>query len=168
MKLCKSVQDSSKEVLCFKAWQISSTAVLIENYENQFFRSDFMYIHVYVFRLSFLTTLDIYKDYFKGLLRWCNLMSSDYSLKLWPETICHNSSFSWRSHCVCAPRVSSPKSFLIFIVWMNWKILQPTSFLSWCVSHVLEFVYWMVSHVLGVVHWNERLSLYYKFNYLLG
>ena len=25
-----------------------------------------MHIHMYVFRLSFLTTLNIYKDYFKG------------------------------------------------------------------------------------------------------
>ena len=38
----------------------------IEIYENQFFRYDFMHIHMYVFRLSFLTTLNIYKDYFKG------------------------------------------------------------------------------------------------------
>ena len=38
----------------------------IKIYENQFFRSDFMHIHVYVFRLSFLTTLNIYRDYFKG------------------------------------------------------------------------------------------------------
>ena len=38
----------------------------IEIYENQFFKSDFTHIHVYVFRLSSLTTLDIYKDYFKG------------------------------------------------------------------------------------------------------
>ena len=49
-----------------EARQISSTSVSIENYENQFFRSDFMHIHVYVFRFSFLTTLNIYKDYFKG------------------------------------------------------------------------------------------------------
>ena len=41
----------------------------------------------------FLTTLDIYKDYFKGRLRWCNLMQSDYSLKLWLDTICHSLSF---------------------------------------------------------------------------
>ena len=37
----------------------------IEIYENQFFRYDFMHIHVYLFRLSFLITLNIYKDYFK-------------------------------------------------------------------------------------------------------
>ena len=32
----------------------------IEIYENQFFRSDFTHIHVYLFRLSFLITLNIY------------------------------------------------------------------------------------------------------------
>ena len=45
------------------------------------------------FFFFFLTTLDIYKDYFKGRLRWCNLMQSDYSLKLWPEIICPSLSF---------------------------------------------------------------------------
>ena len=52
--------------LKYEAQQISSIAVSIENYENQFFKSDSTHIHVYVFRLSFLTTLNIYKDYFKG------------------------------------------------------------------------------------------------------
>ena len=37
----------------------------IEIYENQIFSSNFTQIHVYLFRLSFLTTLNIYKDYFK-------------------------------------------------------------------------------------------------------
>ena len=44
----------------------STDTLSIEIYENQFFRSDFTHIHVYVFRLSFLSTLDIYNDYFKG------------------------------------------------------------------------------------------------------
>ena len=66
LKLCKSVQESSEEVLFFKARQISSTAVSIENYENQFFKTVFHAYPSYVFRFSFLTTLDIYKDYFKG------------------------------------------------------------------------------------------------------
>ena len=55
----------------------STEAVFIENYEIQIFRSDFMHIHVYLCRVSFLTTLDIYKDYFKGRKRWCNLMQLD-------------------------------------------------------------------------------------------
>ena len=38
----------------------------IKIYENLFSRSDSTYIRVYLFRLSFLTILHIYKDYFKG------------------------------------------------------------------------------------------------------
>ena len=44
----------------------STEAVSIENYEIQISKSDFMHIKVYLCRISFLTTLDIYKDYFKG------------------------------------------------------------------------------------------------------
>ena len=118
---CKSVQESSEEVLSIKARQIArqiyllrfniwslkdnSIVVSIENYEIQISRSNFMHSHVYLCRVSFLTTLDIYKDYFEGHQRWCNLMQSDYSLKLWLETICPSSSFSQISCCVCAPRV---------------------------------------------------------------
>ena len=58
----------------------------IEIYENQFFRFDFTHIHVYVFRLSFITTLNIYNDYFKGCHTWCNLKQRFYSSILWPET----------------------------------------------------------------------------------
>ena len=43
----------------------SIEAVSIENYEIQISRSNFMRIHVHLCRVSFLTTLDIYKDYFK-------------------------------------------------------------------------------------------------------
>ena len=72
-----------KEVLFFKARQqsrqkdfyrdlmlkldtSSTQAVSIENYEIRFSKSDYMYIPVYLCRVSFLTTLDIYKDYLKG------------------------------------------------------------------------------------------------------
>ena len=48
--------------------------VSVDIYENQFFRSDFTQIHEYMFGLSFLTTLNIYKDCFKGCHRWCTLM----------------------------------------------------------------------------------------------
>ena len=54
----------------------------IKIYENQFFRYDFTHIHVYVFRLSFLTTLNIYKDYFKGRHKigatWCKSFIQAY------------------------------------------------------------------------------------------
>ena len=47
----------------------STEAVSIENYEIHIFRFDFMHIHVYLCRVSILTTLDIYKDYFKDRLK---------------------------------------------------------------------------------------------------
>ena len=62
LKSCKSVQESSNEVLVFKVRQLVS----IENYKNQIFSSDFIQICEYVFKVSFLITLNIYKDYFKG------------------------------------------------------------------------------------------------------
>ena len=44
----------------------STTAISVENYENRIFRSNFTHIYVYLCTVSFLTTLDINKDYFKG------------------------------------------------------------------------------------------------------
>ena len=41
---------------------------------------------LYMFRLSFLTTLNIYKDYFKGRQRLRKCEAKLYSCKLWPET----------------------------------------------------------------------------------
>ena len=122
LKPCKSVQESSEEVLFIKARQIArqmylsrfnmwfSTALdkscIYWELQNSDFHICFSHISkLYLCRVYFLTTLYIYKDYFKSRLRWCNLMQSDYSLKLWPETICPSTSFSWRSCCVCAPRV---------------------------------------------------------------
>ena len=49
----------------------SIEAVFVENYEIQISRSDFKHIHVYLCRVSFLTTLDIYKEYFKGRHKCC-------------------------------------------------------------------------------------------------
>ena len=85
-KPCKSVQETNEEVLFIKARQIArqihiyrglmlkldsglTEAVSIENYETQIFRFDFMHIQVYLCRVYFLTTLDIYKDYFKDRQR---------------------------------------------------------------------------------------------------
>ena len=41
-------------------------AVFVENYEIRLFRSDYAHIPMYLCRVSFLTTIDIYKDYFKS------------------------------------------------------------------------------------------------------
>ena len=48
---------------------ISTDKLSIEVYKIQFFRADFNPIHEYIFGLSFLTTLNIYKDYFKARQR---------------------------------------------------------------------------------------------------
>ena len=55
----------------------STKDVSIENYEIRISRSDFTYIHVYLCSVSFLITLDIYKDYFKGRLKCCKVIQLD-------------------------------------------------------------------------------------------
>ena len=50
----------------------STEVVSIENYEIQRFL--FTHIHVYLCRVSFLITLVIYEDYFKGCLNGCKVM----------------------------------------------------------------------------------------------
>ena len=52
--------------LLLKLDRSSTQAVSVENYEIRFSRSDYMHILEYLCRVSFLTTLDIYKDYFKS------------------------------------------------------------------------------------------------------
>ena len=55
----------------------SIDTLFFEIYENQIFNSDFHPIHVYMFGFSFLTTLNIYKDYFKGRYSWCKWVQLD-------------------------------------------------------------------------------------------
>ena len=69
----------------------------IEIYKNQFFRFDFTHISVYMFRLSFLTTLNIYKDNFKGRHRRYKFVKLDakvFHKCIVTEDICPISSFS--------------------------------------------------------------------------
>ena len=44
----------------------STEVVSVENYEIQISRSDFRPMLIYLCKVSFLTTLNIYKVYFKG------------------------------------------------------------------------------------------------------
>ena len=105
LKLYKFVQETSEEVLDFKsssltasiyrglkateAWCSTASSIdkqSIEVFEKQIFNSDFHSIRVYMFGLSFLTILNIYKYYFKGHQR---LHESEEKLslcKLWPKT----------------------------------------------------------------------------------
>ena len=73
--------------------------VSVEVYENHFFRSDFTPIHVQMFGLSFLTTLNIYKDCFRAITANATQCKSFSQAYCKPET-CLNSSFYSRSCCV--------------------------------------------------------------------
>ena len=44
----------------------SIQVVSVEAYEIRLFRSDYMHMLMYLCGVSFLITIDIYKDYFKG------------------------------------------------------------------------------------------------------
>ena len=53
--------------------------------------------------LSFLITLNIYKDCFKGHHSWCKSMQKIFTSILWTKDIYPSSSFSSRSCYVCMP-----------------------------------------------------------------
>ena len=64
-----------------EAWQILFIEVSIKNYKNQFLRFDFQPMLMYLCRVSFLTTLDIYKAYFKS----CHIREyKENNCKRWP------------------------------------------------------------------------------------
>ena len=69
----------------------SIETVSFENYEIHISKSVFMHIQVYLYKVSFLTTLDIYKDYFKGRQRLLQLLLHAYCDR---RQNCPNSSYS--------------------------------------------------------------------------
>ena len=120
LKPCKYIQESNEKVKDFKTFTasiywglkscesrtsttISIDTLSVEVYKTQFFRAVFHPIREYVFRFSFLTTLNIYRDCFKGHHSWCNSIQKFFISILWTGDICPNSSFSWRSCCICTP-----------------------------------------------------------------
>ena len=58
----------------FNSRQLSIEAVSIKNYKIQISRFVFHAYPSYLCRVSFLTILDIYKDYFKDRLTGCKVM----------------------------------------------------------------------------------------------
>ena len=55
-------------------------AVSVETYEIRISRSDFWSMLVYLYRVPFLTTLDIYKTYFKKVIVHASSALVHYSL----------------------------------------------------------------------------------------
>ena len=118
LKSCKSIQESSEEVLFIKTQQItrhmyllgfniwnstdSLTNVSIKNYEIQISIFVFHAYPSYLYMVSFLTTLNIYKNYFKGCLNWCKGCCNCYCTHIVTgDKNCSSSSFSWRNCYVC-------------------------------------------------------------------
>ena len=110
----KARQQDFYQVLMLKLDRSLTQIVSVENYEIRFSRSDYTHIPMYLCRVYFLTTLDIYKDYFKGRHK---MMQKNNTCIVWPEVEIALVHYSLcRSYCVFMPRVLWPRSFLIFIV----------------------------------------------------
>ena len=119
----------------------SIEAVSVENYKIHISRFDFTHIHMYLCRVSFLTTLDTYKNYFKGYQIWCKVMQVNANWLCMQivtgDKICSSSSNSLQKLlCLCAKSFVT-KELLDLYRWMNWRTLQLPFSSSWCVSHVL-------------------------------
>ena len=133
------VQETSEEKLFIKSRQIAWQMPAIENYDFRISRSEIQPKFMCLFRLSFLTTLDMYKAYFKSH---------------------HTRRFilSVRSYCVCMTYGFVTKCFLIFIVdevknFAANNIIQVAR-----VSHVLRSMQ-RVSHRLEICVSGERRLL---------
>ena len=139
--------ETSEEGLFIKAWQIldscstdsylsrfnewsSTDRESIEIYENQFFRYDFRPMLMYLCRVSFLTTLDIYKTYFKG----CHIREyKENTCKRWPRPYS-----LWKKLLrLCALRFYNQVLLDLHYWWSEELCSQHSSSSSWCVSHVL-------------------------------
>ena len=121
----------------------STEAVFVKNYKIQISRSDFTYIHVYLCRVSFLTILDIYKDYFKGRLMWCKVI---VTCILCPETICPSSSFSLEVVASLHQGFCDQGASWSSCWWIE-ELCSQHSSSSWCGSHILGSVYhWLVMY----------------------
>ena len=153
----QSRQKDFYQDLMLKLDRSSTQVVSVKNYEIKFSKSEYTHILEYLCRVSFLTTLDTYMNYFKSRHRWCKVMQSNNTCILWPEieiALVHH--IPCRSYFIFTLRVFMTKELSDLHCWMNWRTLQPTSSSSW----------W-VSHVLGFMHWTEGLPLQYKSNWVL-
>ena len=133
-----------------EARQILFIEVSIENYENQFFRSDFRPMLMYLCRVFFLTTLDIYKAYFRG--RHIREYKEN-TWKMWPMPyfLCK------KLLRLCALGFCN-QVLLDLHCWWSEELCSQQSSSSWCVSHVLGAV-----HLWLVTYWNpcKRVAFIY-------
>ena len=110
----KSRQNPFYRELLLKLNRSSTQDVFVENYEIKNSKSDYTHILEHLCRISFLTTLEIYKDYFKSCHK---VMQKNNPCILWLEAeiaLVHH--ILCRSYYVFTPRVLWPRSFLIFTI----------------------------------------------------
>ena len=100
--------------------------------EIQIFRSDFWAKLMYLCRVSFLTTLDLHKTYFRGRYIW------DYK-----ENICKRRLMPyslWKKLLHLYALGFCNQVLLDLYYWWSEELCSQQSFWSWWVSHVLGFV----------------------------
>ena len=125
--------------------------------KNQIFSSVLHPIRKYVFRFSFLTTLNIYKDYLKGRKRLRKCEAKFCLCKLWPETEFAIIHISFEDTIVFIHlTILWPRSFVIFNMWWT-EELSSQHLSSWWSSCVLGSAHLLVSHVLGAMHWKREI-----------
>ena len=138
---------------------------------NLVFHADFHPIHECTFGLSFLTTLNMYKDYFKGWKRLCMVTQEDNSPSVkkgvtvtYFAIVLH--SFQ-EAITFVHRRVLYLSNFMILIMWWTEKLCSQHH------SQVADQVaYWDPRNWL-VTYWEpciekERLSSHNKSNWVLG
>ena len=144
------VPNSSRQITIYRSlmslnssWQIISievsTVVSIKNYENQYFRSDFRPMFMYLCRVSFLTTLEIYNAYLKG--RHIREYKEN-TCKRWPMPYS-----LWKKLLHFCALGFCNQVLLDLHCWWSEKLCSQQSSSSWWVSHVLGAVHhWLVTY----------------------
>ena len=119
-------------------------------YENSDFQIWFSAQVLYLCRVSFLATLDLYKAYFRG-----------HHMREYKENICKRwlMPYSlWKKLlCLCALGFCNQVLFDLHCWWSE-ELCSQQSSSSWWLSRVLGFAQ-LVSHVLGFVH--QRVAFIY-------
>ena len=138
----------ARQLAIYRAWRVvpaswldssSTNRVSIKVYEKHNFIFVLTLICDYVFELSFLTTLDIYKAYFRSRHireykdNECKRWLMPYSLK---KKLLH----------LCALGFCN-QVLLDLHCWWSEELCSQQSSSSWCVSHILGAVHlWLVTN----------------------
>ena len=124
--------------------------LFVKLYEIQFFRSDFRPMLMCLCRVSFLTTLDIYKAYFKG-----------HHSREYKENICKRWPMPysiWKKLLRLCALWFCNQVLLNLHCWWSEELCSQHLLLSWWLSRVLGSAQ-LVTHILGFVH--QRVAFIY-------